>query len=122
MRKDWPVKGQVFNLRPISIGLGGRVQMPPRRVDNPPQVDNLPHISILRASTDACFPVVGKLSGIAHECLRHDGIPILSPILRGRLPASVFSTRSSPANCKFSQGNGRSPQVFAAFRVDGKYL
>jgi hypothetical protein len=30
--------GQVFNLRPISIGL------PPRRVENPPQVENLPHI------------------------------------------------------------------------------
>jgi hypothetical protein len=27
----------------LSIGLGGRVQMPPRRVNNPPQVDNLPH-------------------------------------------------------------------------------
>jgi hypothetical protein len=28
----------------FSIGLGGRVQMPPRRVENPPQVANLPHI------------------------------------------------------------------------------
>jgi hypothetical protein len=35
--------GQVFNLRPISIGLGGSGQMPPRRVENPPQVENLPH-------------------------------------------------------------------------------
>jgi hypothetical protein len=36
--------GQVFNLRPILIGLGGRVQMPTKRVENPPQVENLPHI------------------------------------------------------------------------------
>jgi hypothetical protein len=35
--------GQVFNLRPILIGLGGCVPMPTRRVTNPPQVENLPH-------------------------------------------------------------------------------
>jgi len=29
----------------LSIGLGDRVQMPPRRVDNPPQVANLPHFN-----------------------------------------------------------------------------
>jgi len=29
-----------------SIGLGGRVQMPPRRVTNPPQVENLPHKTV----------------------------------------------------------------------------
>jgi hypothetical protein len=44
--------GQVFNLRPILIGLPTSVQKPPRRVDNPPQVANLPHISSLRASID----------------------------------------------------------------------
>ena len=27
-----------------------------------------------------------------HECVRHNGTPILSAILRERLPASVFST------------------------------
>jgi hypothetical protein len=27
----------------FSIGLGGRVPMPARRVENPPQVENLPH-------------------------------------------------------------------------------
>jgi hypothetical protein len=36
--------GQVFNLRPILIGLPTSVQEPPRRVKNPPQVENLPHI------------------------------------------------------------------------------
>ena len=36
--------GRVFNLRPISIGLPASVQGPPRRVTNPPQVENLPHI------------------------------------------------------------------------------
>jgi hypothetical protein len=45
--------GQVFNLRPILIGLPTSVQKPPRRVANPPQVENLPHINILRASIDA---------------------------------------------------------------------
>jgi hypothetical protein len=45
--------GQVFNLRPISIGLPTSVQKPPRRVTNPPQVENLPHINTLRASIAA---------------------------------------------------------------------
>jgi hypothetical protein len=37
--------GQVFNLRPILIGLPTSVLKPPRRVENPPQVENLPHKS-----------------------------------------------------------------------------
>jgi hypothetical protein len=36
--------GQAVSLRPILIGLPTSVPMPPRRVDNPPQVANLPHI------------------------------------------------------------------------------
>ena len=35
--------GRVFNLRPISIRLPASVQKAPRRVTNPPQVENPPH-------------------------------------------------------------------------------
>jgi hypothetical protein len=35
--------GQVVNLRPISIGLGGLGTLFGWRVDNPPQADSLPH-------------------------------------------------------------------------------
>jgi hypothetical protein len=58
--------GQVFNLRPISIGLPVSVQEPPWRVTNPPQVENLPH-------KYRGIPHAGKPSGIAHECVRHSG-------------------------------------------------
>ena len=59
-----------------STRLPTSVQKPAKRVDNPPQVANLPHRSILRVSIDACCPIAGKLSGIAHECCATaSGIP-----------------------------------------------
>ena len=63
--------GQVFNLRPILIGLPTRVQEPPRRVKNPPQVENLPHIrQRARLNRHRC-PVAGKT-----KCRRdHDEAP-----------------------------------------------
>jgi hypothetical protein len=63
--------GQVFNLRPISIGLPTSLLKPPRRVDNPPQVANLPHIRRFAGLNMCWCPVSGELAGIAHECVRH---------------------------------------------------
>jgi hypothetical protein len=54
--------------------------MPPRRVDNPPQVANLPHIRRSAGRSICLCPVVGKPSGIVRPCVRHDGTPVLSRI------------------------------------------
>jgi hypothetical protein len=64
--------GQVFNLRPISIGLPTSVQLPPRRVTNPPQVENLPHKGPRARLNQHRRPDVTKPSGIAYEYVRHD--------------------------------------------------
>jgi hypothetical protein len=45
--------GRISSCGRFSIGLPTSAQEPPRRVKNPPQVENLPHNGILRASMNA---------------------------------------------------------------------
>jgi len=69
LRQAWPVSemhrvmwGRLSTCGRLSIGLGGICILVGRRVDNPPQVGNLPHIKPRARLNQYRCPVVGELN------------------------------------------------------------
>jgi hypothetical protein len=104
----------------LSTRLPTSLPKPPRRVDNPPQVDNLPHIRQRARLNQHRCPLAGKPSGIAHSCVPHpdsSGCPAVADPCR-RIPArytSGLARCSAAAGTPGPDNSIRTAQADAAF-------